>query len=174
MANYNSKQTIKEQLLLESENQTIPDATIENYITLAHTQVFQNIKRTYERDNFTTSFNPDGSTNRNFFVILAPIHSVVAVLKNGTELTNTDYTLIYESTGINVPGANLGDVISILYVPEVYVLYERALAILALMTRFNPFTEDNNNSVYYHWKKVKDDCYKTIRSNFGTSLYSSQ
>lgn len=173
MANYNTVEQVKEQLLLESENQTINDTTIGNYITRAHAQVFQSIKRNYERDNFTATLNPDGTTQTEFFVVIKPIKTIVAVLKNNVALSTEDYTIIYENSGITVPGANLGDVISILYVPEVYVLYELALAILGLMTRFNPFTDDNNQSTYYHWKKVKDDCYKTIRSNFGASTYSS-
>lgn len=171
---FNTVAEIKQQLLLEAENQTVTDPTIQSYLEMANMQVYQMIKRNYERDNFTSYINPDGTTQKDFFVVLSPIRSIVAIMKNNTPLTNTDYTIVYENSGVNIPGVSIGDVISILYVPETYTLLERALAILGLLTRFNPFTDETNSTVYAHWKQVKDQCYHTIRSNFGTSTYSSQ
>lgn len=170
---WNTVDEIKEQLLLESENQTISNDTIQTYLNNAHKEVFQSIKRNYERDNFTVGLNPDGSTQTDFFVTLSPINTVIAVLKNNTELDSESYEVIIQDSGVRITSPSYGDVYSVLYVPDVYILYERAICILKLMTRFNPFTDDNNQSTYYQWKKTRDSCYNQIRSNFGTSCYSS-
>jgi hypothetical protein len=154
IGSFNEVEDIKTRLLLESENQTIPDQTIQDYLNEANQEVFDTIGRNHEREIFT-------GVARTFF----PIKEIVAVYLDGDLLDEEDYTITENNQRIDVTSSY--SELEVLYIPQIYVLYERAICIVNLMTRLNPTVSEDTSTVYLNWKNKQKTYLDKIMSKFG-------
>ena len=164
---YNTVQELKKKLLLESENQTISDADIQTYIDDANVEMFDNIKRTMERDEFiseksgTVTFYP-------FFNV-----SIIRRVKVNDEIIDTsDYSISFDGDGVEVQNINVGDVVETFTIPINYKNLERAITIVNIRTRLNPFKNNTVDPIYNEWVLKRDNFKKALKSKFGVGLYN--
>jgi hypothetical protein len=158
---FNEIGDIKKRLLLEEDDQTMSDDVIQEYLDEAHQEVFDSIGRNCEREVFyATEDRPDR------FYTQLPIREIKRVIVGGTEVSSEDYEVIDENSGITFEPA-LYERIEVIYIPEMYVLFERAIAICNLMTRLNPTIGEATSTVYLNWSNKKKNYLKTLKNKFG-------
>lgn len=164
---YNTIEEIKKLLLLESENQTMTDAEIQTYIDDANQEMFDDIKRTMERDEFIAE--DSGS------VIFYPFFNVSLIRRvkvNDTVIDAANYSGSFDGDGVEIQDIKIGDIVETFTIPTNYKRLERALTIVNIRTRLNPFKNNTVDPIYNEWVQKKDDAKKALKSKFGTGLYS--
>lgn len=158
----NTVEEIKKRLLLESEDQTIDDETIEEYIEEANEEMFDTIKREFERDVF---YADEGR-----YYLWFPAVSIEKVYIDGEE--TTDYAL-EGSQKVLIEGYDSQEKIEIEYIPKIYKLYERAICICNLMTRLNPMVQEQPSTIYLNWSNKKKKYESQLNNKFGINSYEN-
>ena len=157
---FNNIEDIKKRLILESEDQTISDALIEEYLEEAEQEVYDNIRRKQEREVFYVTEDQEERFECYFNVL-----EVKKVYVNNSEYT--DYELV-DDKFIKIEDLELFSKVEVFYVAEDYKLYERAIVIVNLMTRLNPMIAETTSTVYLNWANKKKTYEKNLKSKYGT------
>lgn len=167
---YNSIEEIKDLLLLESENQTLTDAQIQSYINDANTDMISELKRAIELDTFTATCS--GTNNFTPFFNVESVDSVrVKSSGDWVELDEDEYRLIRNNDVLEVDDLKVGDKIELYSIPPNYKMLERAMTIVSIRTRFNPFKNQTIDPLYATWTEKKTNFLKALRSKFGAAKY---
>ena len=164
---YNTIEEIKSELLLEDENQTLSDQAIQSKINDANRELVSLIGRSVEYDSFIAE---ESGT-----VMVTPFFSifkVISVKVNNVEADSDDWEVVYEGDGISIDNINKGDEIHVISIPPNYKMLERAICIVSIRSRLNPFENNTVNPIYSEWKEKKTDFLKAIRRKFGASAYN--
>ena len=164
---FNTIEEIKKLLLLESENQTMDDAEIQTYIDDANIELFDEINKTAERDVFTAE--TDGTVT---FYPYFNVKQICSVKVNGSFIAASLYEISIDGDGIAIQEISIGDVVETITIPSNYKMLERAICIVNIRTRLNPFKNNVVDPIYNEWVLKRDRFRKAIKSKFGTGLYS--
>jgi len=163
----NTVEEIKTLLLLESENQTMSDSVIQGYLDDANSEMFDDINKTAERDSFlsreqgTITFYP-------FFNV-----KTICSVKVNDEFIDVDtYEISIDGDGVSIESIKVGDRVETVTLPSNYKMLERAICIVNIRTRLNPFKNNTVDPIYNEWVLKRDKFTKLIKSKFGTGLYS--
>ncbi len=172
---FNTVEEIKSKLLLESENQTMTDATIQTYIDDANTELFDEINRTAERDSFLIDLEPRQSGSSSFTRIVYPffnVKSICSVKVNDLFIDSDLYKVSVDGDGVEIQELKVGDFVETITIPSNYKMFERAICIVAIRTRLNPFKNNVVDPIYNEWVLKRDNYKKALRSKYGSGLYS--
>jgi len=164
---YNTIEEIKDLLFLESENQTMSDEQIQAYINDASEEMNDKINRTSERDSFIAE--EAGSVT---FYPYFNVKSISSVKVNDTIIDTTEYEISLDGDGITIGDIQIGDIVKTITIPSNYKKYERAICIVNIRTRLNPFKNDTVDPIYNEWIQKRDDFKRALRSKYGTGLYN--
>ncbi len=164
---YNTVEEIKKLLLLEQENQTMTDAEIQTYIDDANQEMHDDIKRTMERDEFVAE--DSGSVS---FYPFFNVNLIRRVKVNDVVIEAANFRVSFDGDGVEVDDISIGDVVETFTIPTNYKRLERALTIVNIRTRLNPFKNNTVDPIYNEWVQKRDDAKKALKSKFGTGLYS--
>ena len=169
---YNTIEEIKAKMLLEDENQTLSDDEIQNYINDANTEMISELKRAIEIDSFVAT---ERGTNTFYpFFNMAEVTSVTVRSTSGSpvELDESEYRLVRNNDGIEVDDLRTGDEVVVYSVPPNYKMLERAIAIVNIRNRMNPFRNDTVNPIYAEWMEKRTKFFKVLKGKLGVSKYS--
>lgn len=169
---YNTVEEIKGLLLLETENQTMTNEEIQNYINDANVEMVSEIRRAIEIDSFVAT---QRGTNTFYpFFNMAQVTSVRvrSTSSSFVELDESEYKLVRNNDGIEVDDLRTGDQVEVYSIPPNYKMLERALAIVAIKTRFNPFKNNTVDPLYATWEEKRKSFLRILKSKFGVSKYS--
>lgn len=164
---YNTIEEIKDLLLLESENQTMTDAQIQTYINDANLEMTDEINRTAERDSFiaekqgTITFYP-------FFNVI----EICSVKVNDIFIDKDLYEISIDGDGVSIQEISIGDIVETITKPSNYKMFERAICIVNIRTRLNPFKNNTVDPIYNEWFEKRKNARRALKSKFGTALYN--
>ena len=171
---HNTIEEIKNLLLLENENQTMSDEQIQTYINDANLEMTNEINRTAERDSFLIDIIPRQSSS-SFTRIVYPFFNVkkICSVKVNDEFIDSDkYEISIDGDGILIQELRIGDVVETITIPSNYKMFERAICIVNIRTRLNPFKNNTVDPIYNEWVLKRDNFKKALKSKFGTALYN--
>lgn len=176
---YNTVNEIKDLLLLETENQTLSRTQIETYLSDAQEEVYNTIQRNRETDSFvlrSTDLNDDDEREYVLYFVAEEILEVRDETNN--EVVSSDhYELIRGSQAIKIKcGNDDADLsnniqIEIDYIPKNYKMLERAIVITNILTRLQPFSQNEINPSLSIWNEKKKNYERMILGKFGTGFY---
>lgn len=172
---FNTIDEIKSKLLLESENQTLSDAEIQSYIDDANQELYDSINRTAERDSFLIEARPRQSSTASFTRTIYPyfnVRSICSVKVNDVFIDSSLYDISPDGDGISIQELKVGDYVETITIPSNYKMFERALCIVGIRTRLNPFKNNVVDPIYNEWVLKRDNYKKTLKGKFGTALYN--
>ncbi len=164
---FNTIEEIKDLCLLETENQTLNDQTIQSYLDDANLELYNEINRKAERDSFISE-KAGSITFYPYFNVL----QIRFIKVNDTLVDEDDYRICDDGDGVEIDDIEIGDVIEIHSIPPNYKMLERAIFIINLRTRLNPFKNDSIDPIYNEWIQKRDNFKKALKSKFGTALYN--
>lgn len=176
---YNTVGEIKKKLLLEAEDQTINDDEITTYLEDAQEELFSAIQRNRETDKFylkSEYLNDDDELIGVTYFVIEEIKQVRDVTNN-TVIDSTHYGSIRSGNAINIKtgkdDANLdtGIEIEVDYIPKNYKLTERAIAISNILSRLQPFQNDQINPSLLNWREKAKNYLNLIKGKFGVGTY---
>ena len=171
----NTVDDIKRALMLEVENQTLSDDDFRNYLNDAYDEMLEDIGRSMEIENFRAYESEDvimPDSGEGIFTTYFNIQEIVEIKVNDTAITTDDYELISRNDRVSIDSITSGDEVEISYIPKNYKILEKAICLVNILTRLNPFTNDTVNPSYAKWIKKRDDAARGIKSKIGTALYS--
>ena len=164
---FNTIEEIKAKLLLESENQTMTDEEIQTYINDANEEMFEDINRTAERDSFIAE-KAGTVTLYPFF----NVREICSLKVNDTFIDGDLYEVSIDGDGVSIQDIKIGDVVEMITIPSNYKMLERAMCIVNIRTRLNPFKNNVVDPIYNEWVMKRDNFKKIIKAKFGMALYS--
>lgn len=164
---YNSVEEIKDILLLESENQTLTDSQIQAYINDANLEMFNFINRTAERDEFISE--KQGSVT---FYPFFNVFKICSIKVNSEFIEASDYSISIDGDGVTIANISIGDIVELITIPTNYKMLERAICMVNIRTRLNPFKNDTIDPIYNEYTMKRDKAIKLIKSKFGAALYN--
>jgi len=164
---YNKVEEIKNLLMLESENQTLSDDDIETYIADANEEMIDELRRAIEIDYFTA----EDSGTLTFFPYFN-VSSITSIKVDDVVIPASRYSLVYSNDGVAITLMEDGDKVEIYYIPKNYKLLERAMSVVNIMTRLNPFTGEQLSPVYLDWREKRKNYLRIIKGKFGTGKYA--
>lgn len=176
---YNTVAEIKELLMLESENQTLSDTAIQSYLDDAEETLYSEIHRSQETDRFYLTPDKLSSADIVDFVLFFRVSEIISVRDATThaDISSDNYSLIRRNQAIRIDasssGANLSSniIIEVDYIPVNYKYAERAIAMVNILGRIDPFSNDQINPNLLVWKSNKKNYINMILGNFGTNSY---
>lgn len=173
---FNTIDEIKGKLLLETENQTMTDKQIQVYINDANEELFEEINRKAERDTFIIESKPsENFSNSSITRTICPffnVKKICSVKINDVFIDSDRYEISLEGDGITITELKIGDFVETITTPSNYKMLERAICIVNIRTRLNPFKNNVVDPIYNEWVLKRDNFKKALKSKFGTGLYN--
>lgn len=164
---FNSVEDIKKLLMLETENQTLSDEEIEGFIEDAYEQLVSEVG-THQIETFRAE-----RTGLNYFIPFFNIHSIERIYNQtlGEDIDSDNYDIKDGGDTIQISDLKRGDDIVIYYIPENYIIAEKAIAIENILSRISPFTGQEINPAYATWRERRKNYMELIKSNIGGGTY---
>ena len=179
METYNTPAEIKKLLLLEVENQTIEDEDIQTYLDDAQEELFNDIKRNRETDKFYLKTNYLNDNQEVEFVTYFVISEILEVrdATNNVVISPDNYETSRGSNAIKIKtGENDADLqttiqIEVDYIPANYKLCERTIAMVNILTRLQPFQNEEINPSLVVWREKRKNYLSMLEGKFGVGSY---
>jgi hypothetical protein len=180
MTTYNTANEIKKLLLLETENQTIDDDDIDTYLEDAQEELFNELGRNRETDKFklrSWHINDDDNVEHVLYFVATEVLEVRDATNNDV-ISSSNYDLIRGNQGIKIrtgsDDANLDENIEIEidYIPKNYKMAERAIAIENILTRLQPFQNEQINPSLMVWREKRKKAIEFIIGKFGVGSFN--
>lgn len=171
----NTKDEIKQKLLLEDENQTVKDSDLDDYLAEGEEEMYSILGRSKETDHLVVSGHeiqdPDDSVTIPTFFRIKTIKSVQKESTDGeiTDVSSSNYSKVQQDDAVKVKDVEIGETIYINYIPINYKYLERTIVIENLIARINPFAGEENTRQYAIYREKKNNFLKIILGNFGTA-----
>lgn len=124
---YNTVADVRRILHIDSSNEILTDTEIQTYLDEANSELFTEIKKKREFDEFQVENNKDGSLRTNYLLSLTPIVSINKVLLNNNIIDPAEYNSDDETGEVvfsSSDSLNEGGVIRVFYIPVIYKFAE--------------------------------------------------
>ena len=124
---YNTIADVRRILHIDSSNEILTDTEIQTYLDEANSELFTEIKKKTEFDEFKAVNDKNGNPIKNYLMSLTPVVSIEKVIVNNSVINSSEYSFDNETGELvfsSYDNLNAGDIIRVFYIPVIYKFAE--------------------------------------------------